>query len=231
MIEKVSSCLLDILGIRAGIYICNFHLDPGDELANRPTGTNNLFEGGIEPLSVILGIFELHQEILGTCLPNSLESYAQFLRFNRLLQVLQYSRVAHSLSGRRDNIPSIGRFRRKQCLTGEKTFIQRTPHQLYGKKVSVDFSEIMIFFSLCLPDKNGVWLCIKKLTVFFPYRVKGPNTWPRVEKWQISSSYCVKVPVKCPSGESLLETARAFSAMLMYLFKVPTLHGGFLCRN
>ena len=45
MIEEVSYNLLDILAFSAGIDIHNLHLNPGDEVADRPAGTNNLLEG------------------------------------------------------------------------------------------------------------------------------------------------------------------------------------------
>ena len=47
MIEEASYSLFDILGIGAGIYVRKLHLNPGDEVSNRPTGTKKFFEVGI----------------------------------------------------------------------------------------------------------------------------------------------------------------------------------------
>ena len=60
MIKETSYSLIDIFAIGAWIYVRNLHLNLEDEMANRPACTNNLFEGGIEPPSVLLGTFELH---------------------------------------------------------------------------------------------------------------------------------------------------------------------------
>ena len=46
MIEEAAYSLFDILRIGAGIYVWKLHRDPGDEVSDRPTVTNNLFEGG-----------------------------------------------------------------------------------------------------------------------------------------------------------------------------------------
>ena len=47
MIEEDSHSLFDILGIGARVYVRNLHLNLEDEIVNRPTSTNNSFEGGI----------------------------------------------------------------------------------------------------------------------------------------------------------------------------------------
>ena len=47
MIKKVSYSIFDVLGFNAGFYVCDLEPDPGDEVADSPTSTNNLFEVGI----------------------------------------------------------------------------------------------------------------------------------------------------------------------------------------
>ena len=97
--SEASYSLVNILGIRAGVYVRNIHHNSGDEVSNRHTGNNNFFECGIKPPFVLLGTFELHQKICRAHLPNTLDNDAQFFKFNPLYQVFRYDRVAHSLSG------------------------------------------------------------------------------------------------------------------------------------
>ena len=43
MIKKASYSIFDILGFNAGFYVRDLDLDPGDEMVDSPTSTNNLF--------------------------------------------------------------------------------------------------------------------------------------------------------------------------------------------
>ena len=47
MIKTASYSIFDILSFNAGFDVCDLDLNPEDEVANSPTSTNNLFEGGI----------------------------------------------------------------------------------------------------------------------------------------------------------------------------------------
>ena len=96
MIEK-ASYIFDILSIGAGINVHNLHLNPEDEVANRPTGTINLFDGGIQRPSALLGALRLHQKVFRVCLPDALDGDAQLIRFDMLLKVLQNGGVAQFL--------------------------------------------------------------------------------------------------------------------------------------
>ena len=90
--------LFNILDLNIAFDVLNLHLNARDEVANRSAFTNNFFEGGGRPPFILLGTFKLNQKILGVRLHNSLESDAQFIRFDPLLQVLQYGWVAHLFS-------------------------------------------------------------------------------------------------------------------------------------
>ena len=47
MIEEASYSPFNIVGIGAGIYVRYPHLNFGDQVADRPIGANNFFEGRI----------------------------------------------------------------------------------------------------------------------------------------------------------------------------------------
>ena len=47
MIKKASYSILNILGFNARFYVCDLDFDPGDEVTDSSTSTNNLFQGGI----------------------------------------------------------------------------------------------------------------------------------------------------------------------------------------
>ena len=47
MNKKGSYSIFDILGFNAGFYVRDLNLDPGDEVTDSSTKTNNLFQGVI----------------------------------------------------------------------------------------------------------------------------------------------------------------------------------------
>ena len=99
MIKEASYSLFNNLDLNVRFDVRNIHLNLGDEVADKSARANNLFEIRAQPPSVFLGTFKFHQKIHRVSLPNPLDSDRQFLRFGPLLQVLQYGRVAHPVSG------------------------------------------------------------------------------------------------------------------------------------
>ena len=87
MIKKASYSIFDILSFNAGFYDRDLDLDPGDEVMDSSTSTNNLFQGGIYPFSAFFGTFHFRQQVLRARLPNSMDCDAQFARFDVLFEV------------------------------------------------------------------------------------------------------------------------------------------------
>ena len=98
MIKKASYSILNILGFNARFYVCDLDLDPGDEVTDSSTNTNNLFQDGIQPSSAFFGTFQFYQQVFRTRLPNSMDCDTQFVRFGVLFEVFSNGRVARSLS-------------------------------------------------------------------------------------------------------------------------------------
>ena len=73
MIKEASYSLFDIFGPSAGIIVRNIHLNPGDEVADRPTSINDLFKGGIYLPPPHFAAFKLCQKVFGACPPGALD--------------------------------------------------------------------------------------------------------------------------------------------------------------
>ena len=84
MIKKASYSILNILGFNARFYVCDLDLDPGDELTDSSTSTNNLFQGGIKPSSSFFGTFKFYQQVFRTRLFNSMDCDTQFFTVSSL---------------------------------------------------------------------------------------------------------------------------------------------------
>ena len=74
MIEKAFNGLLNIFELTRNVGFDLQNLNLRDEVADRPASTNNLFEDGAQPSSVLNRTLQFYHKILGARLPNSLNS-------------------------------------------------------------------------------------------------------------------------------------------------------------
>ena len=81
--------MLDVFRSNGWFQFGDFDLDPGDEMADRPPGSNCLFKGSVQPPSAFCGTCQFHQQVLGARLPDSLDCGTQFIRVNALLELAQ----------------------------------------------------------------------------------------------------------------------------------------------